>query len=173
MNDTLLPVRHARTRCSLLAAAAALVCVAAAPTGFRDQPDGCPNQGVKEVESVIKYGPWQTCGSGLTVVTKGVTLHDPKSLCPTFAIYEPLHHIPTPKMGFYTTPGEISPITLFTFTCATRWLFGFLPIPVGSSCDLSGTKTVGTVQNYLEVRCKPRGVRDGDPSGRGSLPGGE
>ena len=134
MNDTLLPVRSARTRFSLLVAAAALVCAAATPTGSCDQPDPCPNQGIKEVKSEIKYGPWQTCGSG---------------------------------------PGGVSPITMFTFTRASRWLFGFLPIPIGSACDLTGTKTAGTVQHYLEVRCKPRGVRGGGPSGRGSLPGGE
>jgi hypothetical protein len=135
----------------------------------------CPDSGIKEIASTIRYGGMKTCGTGLKVSTGGLTVNSPKSQCPYFAIYEPVHHFPTHKVGFKAVPAGQVPITMISFKCADRWLLGFIPIPIGSECTVSGTKNAGSIQNYLELSCNG-GRNRGEPGtngGHGKLPGGK
>ena len=132
----------------------------------------CPDSGIKEIPSKIKYGPWTSCGSGIQLSAGGLTVNSQKSQCPTFAMYEPPHHLPTPKVGFKTMPGALLPITLISFKCTDRWLLGFIPIPIGSECEVTGTLNAGAIQDYLEYGCDTRTQRDsGSNGGHGKLGG--
>ena len=117
----------------------------------------CTHQGIKTVPSKTTYGPVQKCGTSLEVRVRGVTLRNPLNACPVFAIYEPPHDKPTPKDDFYTKPDRLVPILMIKMKCSTTWLFGWIPIPTGSACAVTGVTTIGTIQNYVEFPCE-RGV---------------
>ena len=117
----------------------------------------CTHQGIRSVASKITYGPYQKCGTGISIRARGITLRNPLNVCPIFAIYEPPHDKPTPKVDHYVKPDRALPIVLFKMQCATTWLFGWLPIPTGSMCELTGSKNVGAIQNYVEYSCDVKG----------------
>ncbi len=114
---------------------------------------GCPNSGIKLVESSFRFGPLMTCGSGITLSKGALTLRDPIDKCPTFVIVEPKRDVPTPKVGFLTVPGAMAPVIEYRFSCATRWLFSWIPIPIGSSCRLDDSKELYRLQSYTERPC--------------------
>ncbi len=138
-------------RILLSALVAALTIGAAVPS--QESTSNCPHQGVRPVPSRLTYGPLQRCGTSVGVRVRGVTLHNPLNVCPLFTIYEPPHDTPTPKQGFRTRPDRMLPIVMIKMECSTHWLFGFIPIPIGSSCRLIDTTNVGWVQNYVELAC--------------------
>jgi hypothetical protein len=168
--ENLMQVSVFRTSWVRLGSALAILTAATVALAATSQGNGCPDSGIKEVPSTIKYGGWKTCGTGLQITTGGLTVNSRQSRCPIFAVYEPLHHIPTLKVGFKTVPGALLPITLFSFKCADRWLLGL--IPIGSECEITGSKTAGTIQNYVELACSGRNQREsGSNGGRGKLGG--
>ena len=149
---------------------AATLCAIAAIVCFPlpSNPETCPNVGVSEVPSKLSFGPNQVCGSGMSLEVKGLTVRDPMSVCPSFAIYEPPHHTVVVKAGRQVAHAGANSIVQFTFRCVDRWLLGFLPIPIGSRCEIQSTKNVGTLPVYLELACTSRVQRE--PAGRGTLP---
>lgn len=142
-----------RILASALAAVVTLGAVAPAQEGTPD----CPHQGIRPVPSKLTYGPLQKCGTGVTVRVRGVSLRSPVNACPLFAIYEPPHDKPTPKRNFRTKPDRALPIVMIKMECSSDWLFGFIPIPIGSSCRQLGTTNIGWVQNYVEFACDNEG----------------
>lgn len=155
-------------RTSWVRVGSALAVLTAATVGIAattHHGDPCPDSGIKEIASKIKYGAMKSCGSGLQVTTGGLTVNNPQTQCPLFAVYEPVHHIPTLKVGFKTVPGAVLPITMFSLTCTNRWLLGWIPIPIGSECMVSGTKNAGTIQSYIELGCSARNQREGGANG--------
>lgn len=146
----------ARRRAAALVCCSVL-CAAGYPGAVRSYPVGplpdCPDRGVQRVETRLRYGPMQTCGSGISVPAAGVTLHTPTNRCPLFVIIEPLHFEQIAKAGFFTTQVTPVPMTMVSFVCSTRWLFGFLPIPIGSRCEVSSSKNIGLIPNFVEGRC--------------------
>lgn len=148
-----------------LGSAIAILTAAALALAATSHGNTCPDSGIKEIPSKITYGVWMSCGSGIQLSTGGLTVNSQKSQCPSFAIYEPPHHLPTPKVGFKTMPGALLPITMIKFKCTDRWLLGFIPIPIGSDCEVTGTQNAGVIQDYLEYGCSTRTQRGPDSNG--------
>ncbi len=134
---------------AMLAAALALGAAATAQTGSPD----CTHLGIKPQPSKLTTGPIKDCSSGLLVQSRGIPLRRARNLCPLFVIYQPPRDVPTPRRGYNVKPGAVLPLQKISMDCATDWLFGFLPIPIGESCKITKTENVGTIQSYVQILC--------------------
>lgn len=114
------------------------------------QTSSCPMQKARHVPLDVFYGPTQDCG-GFTYSVGGVQIGGTQKGCPLFIIVTPPHDVAEPSS--LDTKVQVTgfiPITMVTFICVTDWL---LIIPVGSTCTLDRTTTLGSVQSLITVPC--------------------
>ena len=137
---------------------AMLLCVTSSAQDKGAAP-ACPNLGVKEEERPVATGPYITCGTGLGIEVGGLTLRPQEGRCPSFVVYYPLKYTKIKKRGFFVQQiGTNSSVMVF-YDCNTRWLLGFLPIPIGSHCQRSKSKFVGHYPLYDDKPCAMAGLQ--------------
>ncbi len=115
--------------------------------------DNCPKERTKNVPADVTIGPLQNCG-GFSYQIGGVQVGTPQNGCPLFVIYTPPYEIAAPSEAEtkVVPMGAPSPVTMASFVCTTDW---FVIIPIGTTCVLDKTVTIGAVGHLVTVGCNP------------------
>lgn len=115
----------------------------------------CPDQIAVQVRVEVTTHLARTCGTGLSFTHGGVQIGTSANQCPAFALIRPEHaeSKPSPNSGTYTRIQTQLPVKRLNFTCVDHWLLGFIPIGVGSSCELVSESTAGAVNHFVQFNC--------------------